>query len=417
MTIGCALIPRFSLLAALGDRSQMLTEPVALAPEPGREQAIGEASGAAEAFGIRAGMALSEALSRCPALALIPPDPGHAATRWEGVLRALEGIGAAVESGRAGECFFAVDGLQGIWGPRPENVLARAATAVGTPGRLAGGPNRFCALAVATTTPRGSRRRSRLPTVIGPGAERGFLSPLPVALLAGRLGPGAGGLRRGPEDGGRRLIATLERLGVATLGELAELPRIAIADRFGAAGLRAHDLASGKDVRLCPRRPHEELIQAIGLPEAAYGAQLERALELLIERLLADPRRERRAIRSLRLEARLAGGGSWSAEAVMRSATDSTERLRLALRPKLAGLFAPAVTLGLRALELGPTGGDQPALAADPSEERQRRLAEAVRQVRAAAGRDAVLRVLDVDPDSRVPERWATLAPYNELRR
>jgi hypothetical protein len=25
-----------------------------------------------------------------------------------------------------------------------------------------------------------------------------------------------------------------------------------------------------------------------------------------------------------------------------------------------------------------------------------------------------VLRVLDVDPDSRVPERWTTLAPFND---
>jgi protein ImuB len=52
-------------------------------------------------------------------------------------------------------------------------------------------------------------------------------------------------------------------------------------------------------------------------------------------------------------------------------------------------------------------------LGEDPAERRRERLAEAIRQVRAAAGSDAVLRVLDVDPGSRVPERWAALAPYN----
>jgi hypothetical protein len=36
--------------------------------------------------------------------------------------------------------------------------------------------------------------------------------------------------------------------------------------------------------------------------------------------------------------------------------------------------------------------------------------------VRAAAGRDSVLRVLEVDPGSRVPERWAVLAPYSVER-
>ena len=157
VTIGSVLIPRFSLLAAVGGRREMLTEPIALAPEPGREQAVGEASGAAEAFGIRAGMPVSEALGRCPRLILQPPDPGRAASGWERILRRLESIGAEVESSRSGEAFFAVDGLRGIWGPRREDVLARAGRAIGTPARIAGAPNRFCARAAATMA-RGARQ-------------------------------------------------------------------------------------------------------------------------------------------------------------------------------------------------------------------------------------------------------------------
>ena len=42
MTIGSVLIPRFSLLAAMGGRREMLREPTALAPQPGREQAVEE---------------------------------------------------------------------------------------------------------------------------------------------------------------------------------------------------------------------------------------------------------------------------------------------------------------------------------------------------------------------------------------
>ena len=404
MFSGALLIPRFSLLAAIGDRREMLTEPAALAPQPGREQSVGEVSGAAEAFGIRAGMPVSEALGRCPRLALVPPDPGSAAADWERVLRSLEGIGAEVESDRPGEAFFAIDGLRSLWGPRREDVLIKAARTIARPARLAGAATRFCAYAAASTTP---ARRRRAPRVIAPGSERDFLAPLPVALLDGRLRVAAG-------DPGGRLVGTLERLGVGTLGDLAALPRVAVADRFGALGLRARDLALGLDTPLAPRRPHEEIVQVIGLPEAAYGTQLDRALDMLIERLLADRRRDGRAIRSLRLEARLAGGGSWTSRAVMRSATSSAERLGLALRPKLGDLTAPAVTLALRALELAPAGGEQRPLTRDPAEHRRERLAEAVRQVRASAGRDAVLRVMEVDPGSRVPERWAALAPYNE---
>jgi protein ImuB len=258
---------------------------------------------------------------------------------------------------------------------------------------------------------RGPDRRPAI-RVVPVGSERDFLAPLPVALLDRALrertaSPGRDDARAG------RLVATLERLGVDSLGDLAGLPRIAIADRFGVLGLEAHDLARGLDTPLRPRTPHEDLVQAIGLPEAAYGAQLERALDLLIERLLGDPRRAGRAIRSLGLEARLAGGGSWSATAVLRSASGSPERLRLALAPKLAQLTAPATALALRAVATAPSGGTQQALGEDPAERRRERLAEAIRQVRAAAGSDAVLRVLDVDPGSRVPERWAALAPYN----
>lgn len=406
MTIGSALIPRFALLAAVGDRRGLLAGPVALAPEPGREQAVGEVSGAAEAFGIRPGMPVSEALGRCPQLVLHPPDPGRTASDWERALRRLESIGAAVESNRAGEAFFAVDGLRGIWGPRSEDVLARAGRALGAPARIAGAPNRFCARAAATMARGRGRRAIR---VVANGAERDFLAPLPVGLLDGALRDRAG--RDDPAAG--RLVTTLERLGIKTLGDLSGLPRIAIADRFGALGLEAHDLGRGIDTPLRTRTPHEDLVQAIGLPEAACGPQLERALGLLIERLLGDPRRQGRAIRTLGLEARLAGGGSWSATAVLRSASASPERLRLAIAPKLGRLTAPATALVLRAVDTAPAAGAQPALGEDPRDRRRERLAEAVRQVRAAAGRDAVLRVLDADPGSRVPERWATLAPYN----
>ena len=384
----------------------MLTEPTALAPQPGAEQAVGETSGSAEAFGIRAGMPVSEALGRCPHLRLVPPDPAGTDNSWERILRKLEGIGAAVESRRAGEAFFAVDGLRGIWGPRREDVLMKAGRAVGAPARLAGAPNRFCARAAAGA----ARRTRRGPRIVAAGSERDFLAPLGIDLL----GPAMDG---GEDPAASRLIATLERLGVTSLGDLAELPRIAVADRFGVLGLRAHDLASGLDTPLRPRAPHEDLVQAIGLPEAAYGTQLDRALDLLIERLLGDPRREGRAIRSLGLEARLVGGGSWSARIAMRSASDSAQRLRLALGPRLTELSAPATALALRALELAPAGGIQEALGRDPAERRRERLAEAVQQVRAAAGRDSVLRVLDVDPGSRVPERWTVLAPYNEAGR
>src|SRR3954454_11321816 len=104
----CALIPRLMLTSALGNRrGELLGRPVALAPEPGGPQVIGEPSGPAEAFGVRAGMRIGAGLARCPSLGVIAPHPVRAEAEWERSLRSLEAIGADVEPSRPGEAFFA----------------------------------------------------------------------------------------------------------------------------------------------------------------------------------------------------------------------------------------------------------------------------------------------------------------------
>ena len=405
MTVACVLVPRFFLIAACGKRRELLKAPAALAPEPGGELMVGQASGAAEAHGVREGMRLGEALARCPDLALIPPDPDRAAELWEEALRRLEEIGAAVESDRPGDAFFRADGLRGIYGDLAGTLMA-ARRAVRMPVRIGAGPNRFAAFAAARVRgrTRTAGRQERRDPVIGVPDLRDFLSPLPVALLESRLGNG--------EKQVRKLVATLEKLGVGTLGALAELPADSVADRFGALGLEARRLARGEDMPLRPRQRHEEMVESLELPEAAGGQQLERALGLLIDRLLASPQRRERTLRRLRIGARLAGGGSWSADVALRRPSASAEILRLALGPKLQELPGPAQTLSVRALELGPRGGEQGELASRPAERRRSRLAEAVRQVQAAAGPASLMRVLEVDTNSRVPERWTMLTPF-----
>src|SRR6059058_1564909 len=71
----CVLFSRFALVAALEGRRELMGEPVALAPEAGRRQVVGEVSPAAEAFGVVQGMRVGEGLARCPELRLVPPDP------------------------------------------------------------------------------------------------------------------------------------------------------------------------------------------------------------------------------------------------------------------------------------------------------------------------------------------------------
>jgi protein ImuB len=398
----CVLIPRFRLLTALDTRRELLREPVTLAPEPDREQVVGEASGAAEALGIHAGMRLGEALARCPELRLVPPDPERSAAAWESVVEALEQIGAAVEPARPGEAYFDARGLRRLYGGHLEGVLHKTRKALAMPARIGAAPSRFCSFAAAT-----SARPGRAARIVPAGAERSFLAPQPVGLLRAR-----------PEIAARSrrddLPTMLEKLGVRTLGELAALRPAEMADRFGRQGLRARELAGGADSPLRPRGAGEQLAERLELPEAASGAQLERALELLIDRLLARPERRGRSFRKVRLSGRFVEQGAWRRDVPMRQATADRERLRLALVPRLSELPAPIEQLGVTVVAFGPPVADQTSLVEPDHTERRRRLGEAVRQTRAAAGAEAVLRVLEVEPASRVPERRSLLTPFPE---
>ena len=86
--------------------------------------------------------------------------------------------------------------------------------------------------------------------------------------------------------------------------------------------------------------------------------------------------------------------------------------MRLALTPRLALIPAPADVLRLSVERFGPPASDQRPLLEDPAAARAARLREAIKQARVAAGHDAALRVLEVDPGSRVPERRAVLTPF-----
>lgn len=233
-----------------------------------------------------------------------------------------------------------------------------------------------------------------------------FLSDLPVAVLADRLGL--------PEREAGSLVEALGRLGIDSLGELAALSPDHVADRFGPAGLRALRLARGEDELLVPsvHGAWEVLVEEIELPEGTAGSQLERTLELLVDQLLAAPRRKGRTLLGIRLGAVLGGGGSWSVAQGLGRPTSSARALRALLLPRLEELPAPAASLSLRAIGLGPPAAEQLELSAPGDESRRHRLATALREVRAAQGAESLLKVLPVDAGSRLPERRAMLTPF-----
>jgi protein ImuB len=410
--IVCVRLPRFELVLAAGGARELVGRALAIAPSPGAEQRIGEASGAAEARGVRRGMALGEALARCPDLVLVPPDPVMVQEAWESRLRGLEEIGAAVEPARPGLAYFDTEPLRGLHG---SDAAAIAAACDAGAGALAGGgrraraprsaagsedrymrvgagPTRFCALAAALAV------RSRRPLVLEGKEALRWLAGRPIELL---------GFRAETEH----LLEPLVRLGVRTLGELVRLGRPALADRFGEAGAFAHRLACGEDTPLQPRLLEERLQETMSVGDASSGPSLERVLGVLVDRLLARGERRGRTLRALTLSARLLSGGGWRERVVLREPLADRERISLALSLRLLMLPAPAATLSLSVERFGPPAGEQRALLDEAHDARMARLREAVAQVRIVGGENAAMRAVCVDPDSRVPERRVVLTP------
>jgi protein ImuB len=390
--VACLLIPGFELRAALRARPRLALEPAALAPSPNAEPLLGPVTAAAEAAGVKPGMRLGEALATCPQLVLVDRDPAAVEREWEGVLRRLEDAGFAVDPVEHGAVVFETKGVERLYGgvrPALERALAAAGSAwdprIGAAGR------RFTALAAASVARPGQIM------LVGEKEEESFLEPLPLSLL--------------PLPAER--YAELEGLGLKKIGELAQLPGGAVAERLGTDGRKAWKLArGGRKARVRGRRPASELAEVLTFPEAvANELTLRRALGSLLERLHARPERAGRPFRKLALAARLVDGGSWRRAVALRDATAELPRLRLALGPKLQELPAPVLELRLEAVELAEHTGQQLALVESGGEDAAGRLREGLRQVRASTGTGSVCAVVEVAPWSRIPETRALVVP------
>jgi len=393
--VGCISIPVFPLRAALRNRPEVRDRPAALASEAGVQPLIGACTALAEVAGVSAGMRLSEALATCPDLILVEQDQAGVEEEWEQVLRRLEDAGFAIESAEPGCAYFETSGLERLAGGL-DATLKRALAAVG-PGwepRLGAATRRFTALAAASVAPPHGI------VVVDDDESSLFLEPLPLDLLS-----------LTPER--RR---ELSDLGIKRLGELARLPGASVADRLGRDGEEAWRIISGaEDGPIEGRRPPSEIVEELEFPEAvANELALARALTALVDRVLARPERGGRIPRRLAVSARLIGGGSWRRSLTLREPTAEADRLRVALKPKLAEVSAPVVALRLELGELTDSVGTQAEMVRARGSRLRDRLREGLRQARAGVGLDAVCTVVEVAPWSRIPESRAILVPRDD---
>ena len=131
----------------------------------------------------------------------------------------------SVEDGGPGIVYLDLGGLERLWGGEREIAarLQRAARESGAVARIGVAGSRAGA--------RFAARAGGDVTIVPPGRDARWLGPAPLALLG--LGP--------------EMAARLDRWGIRTLGELADLPASGLAERLGGEGPRLQRLACGED--------------------------------------------------------------------------------------------------------------------------------------------------------------------------
>jgi len=351
-------------------------------------------SPAAREEGVRPGLRRREAQTRCPGLELLAHDPARDARAFEPVLVAVEALTPWVEVLRPGECAFPARGAARHHGGEPD--LAAAVTAAVH--AALGGPPPSCRVGIADGTfAAGLAARHR--AVVPPGGSQGFLAPFPVDTL------------ERPD-----LADLLVRLGLRTLGDLAALPGVDLATRFGPEGSRAHRLASGLDEwPRAARRPPPDLRTVAELDPPAERVDVAAfAAKALADELVTRLERLGLACTRLRVEAETEHGETltrvWRHDAGGgRAAATMAERVRWQLDGWLAGGAAGRPTGGLTRLALAPDEvvpdrGRQLGFWGEQTEAGERAAralariqgllgAEAVRTARLRGGRDPADRV------------------------
>lgn len=240
MRIGCLFVPLFPLAARLRAEPELAREAAAVVEGQGPAARIVAATRAARRAGIRSGATLAQARAVLPALVARGRDAEAERAAAEALLEAAARFSPRVEDAAPGLAFAELGGLErrfpGADGERElGRALARAAHDAGLPARVGLAGSKLAARVAAE----GAVREGE-PEIVAAGGEATFLASLPVA-------------RRGAEPA---TATTLERWGIATIGEFARLPPAEVASRLGETGRALHAAARGFDPRpLAPRQP------------------------------------------------------------------------------------------------------------------------------------------------------------------
>ena len=206
---------------------------------------VAAASYEARRFGVRSAMPMGQALRLCRHAVVLPPDRAAYSAASSDVMAILRDVTPFVEPLSLDEAFLDVAGAQRLLGTPLE--IARAIRA-----RVAAELSLTCSVGVAATkfvAKLASARCKPDGLLLVPAAQTlEFLHPLPVTVLWGV---------------GAHTAQPLHRLGVRTVGDLADIPITTLRRGVGiAVADHLHALAHGHDPRAVETQDVEKSISA-----------------------------------------------------------------------------------------------------------------------------------------------------------
>src|SRR5437764_7106517 len=202
---------------------------------------VASASYEAKALGVKTAMGFREALRVCPKAIVVPGQYEHYADFAERVRRILETYTPAVETAALDDFYLDFAGTERLY-PDYEATLRRLQSEIFARTGLnvsigAARTKVVASIASRLQRPRGFR-------MIAPGEEENFLTPLPVEKLHGI---------------GHVHAGALAERGIATIGQLRQVPKPALQADFGEAiGLlisERHRGIAGREVSTASQSP------------------------------------------------------------------------------------------------------------------------------------------------------------------